>query len=41
MQAMTVGRDLSRMGITTRNRDHDSQAQNSIVLRPATTGQSP
>ena len=38
MQAMTVGRDLSMMGITTRNRDHDSQAQNSSVGRPADHG---
>lgn len=38
MQVMAVGRDLSTTGITTRKRDHDSQAQNSSVSRPATTG---
>lgn len=41
MQAMTLGSVLSRMGITTRNLDHDSQAQNSHVRLPATTGPSP
>ena len=38
---MTLGKVLSKMGITTPKRDHDSQAQNSTVPTPATTGPSP
>jgi hypothetical protein len=41
MQATTVGRVLSRMGSTTRNRDHANQAQNNTALTPATAGPSP
>jgi len=41
MQAITVGSVLSKMGSTTRNRHHASQAQNSVVLRPAIVGPSP
>jgi hypothetical protein len=41
MEAMTLGRERSKMGITTRKRDHDSQAQNNTVAIPATTGPSP
>lgn len=41
MQATTVGNVLSRMGSTTRNRDHASQAQNSHVATPPTTGPVP
>jgi hypothetical protein len=38
MQASTVGKALSRMGSTTRNRLQASQAQNSQVAAPSITG---
>ena len=41
MQAMTVGNVLSKIGSTTRNRDHDNHAQYSHVLAPQTKGPSP
>lgn len=41
MQAITVGSVLSRIGMTTRNRDHDSQAQNNVDRAPWTSGPSP
>ncbi len=41
MQASTVGRALSRMGSTTRNRLQASQAQNSQVAAPSITGPAP
>ncbi len=39
--ANTLGRVLSRIGITTRNRLNASQATNSTVFTPPTTGPSP
>jgi hypothetical protein len=41
MQVMTLGRVLSRMGSTTRNRHHASHAQNNVVGRPSMQGPSP
>jgi hypothetical protein len=38
---MTVGRVLSQVGITTRNRDHANHAQNRFVGRPSMRGPVP
>ena len=41
MQPITVGNDLSRIGSTTRNRDHASHAQNNNDATPPTSGPAP